>query len=98
MPISFSLVHTAPDAVDTALLVVILPADPAWPAVLGGLDQQMNGAMTRTLARRDFRGGRDETMLFVGGDQGVQRILLVGRGGAPLSRTTARRAAAIAAR
>jgi len=98
MPISFSLVHTAPDAVDTALLVVILPADPAWPAVLGGLDQQMNGAMTRTLARRDFRGGRDETMLFVGGDQGVQRILLVGRGGAPLSRTTARRAASVAAR
>lgn len=98
MPISFSLVHAAPGAVDTPLLVVILPAEPTWPAVLGGIDQLVNGAITRSLARRDFRGGRDETMLFVGGDQGVQRILLVGRGSAPLTRTSARRAASIAAR
>ncbi len=98
MPISYSLVPAAPDAVETPLLVVVLPADPTLPAALSGIDRQLNGAITRTLARRDFRGGRDETMLFVGGDQGVQRVLLVGRGAAPLTRTSARRAASIAAR
>jgi leucyl aminopeptidase len=37
-------------------------------------------------------------MLLVGGESGVQRVLLVGRGTVPLTRTTARRAAAIGTR
>jgi leucyl aminopeptidase len=98
MPLSYSLAHVAPDAADTPLLVVVLPSDPVLPESLAGIDRQLNGAIARTIGRRDFRGGRDETMLFPGGDQGVQRVLLVGRGAAPLSRTVARRAAAIAAR
>lgn len=98
MPISYSLVSSAPDALETPLLVVVLPADPTLPVALQGLDATLNAALSRTLARRDFRGGRDETMLFVGSDTGVQRVLFVGRGSAPLTRTIARRAAAIAAR
>ena len=98
MPISYSLVHVAPDAVETPLLVVVLAADPSLPSALNGIDRQLNGAIARTLGRRDFRGGRDETMLFVGGDAGIQRVLLVGRGAAPLTRAAARRAASIAAR
>ncbi len=82
----------------TPLLVVILAQNPTVPAVLGAVDTQLGGALSRTLARRDFRGNRDETLLLVGGDAGAQRVLLVGRGSAPLTRTTARRAAAIAAR
>jgi len=31
MPISYSLVHVAPDAVETPLLVVVLAADPSLP-------------------------------------------------------------------
>ncbi|MCA0376249.1 MAG: leucyl aminopeptidase [Gemmatimonadetes bacterium] len=99
---TIQLSHAAPATLDTPLLAVVLPADPALDAAhsaaLAPLDALVGGAIGRTLARRDFRGGRDELALFVGGDAGVQRILLVGRGGAPLTRTTARRAAAVAAR
>ncbi len=98
MPLSFSLRHDAPVALDTPLLAVILPTEPELPEALVTLDAQFNGALSRTIARRDFRGGKDETLLLVGGERGVQRVLLVGRGSAPLTRTTARRAAAIAAR
>lgn len=98
MPLTFALAHSAPDATDSPLLAIVLPADPVLPEALGGVDGQLHGAITRTLSRRDFRGGRDETLLLVGGDVGAQRVLLVGRGGAALTRTTARRAAAIAAR
>jgi len=98
MSLTLQLAHSVPAAVDTPLLAVILPAAPALNEALGAVDAALGGALARTLARRDFRGGRDETLLVVGGDRGVQRVLLVGRGGAALSRTTARRAAAIAAR
>ena len=98
MPLSFSLSHAAPAAVDTPLLVVVLSPASAVPDALLDLDRQLGGAMSRSVSRRDFRGGRDETLLLVGGDAGVQRVLLVGRGAAPLTRTVARRAAAVAAR
>lgn len=98
MPLSFSLSHAAPAAVDTPLLVVVLSPASAVPDALLDLDRQFGGAMSRSVLRRDFRGGRDETLLLVGGDTGVQRVLLVGRGATPLTRTAARRAAAVAAR
>jgi leucyl aminopeptidase len=98
MSLSFSLAHVGPAAVDTSLLALILPADPVLADALTALDATLHGAMSRTLARRDFRGGKDETLLLVGGEQGAQRVLLVGRGAAPLTRSSARRAAAIAAR
>lgn len=110
MSLSFQLRHAAPaslaslaTSLDTPLLAVILPQDvslddDALRGALGPLDALVHGALGRSLTRRDFRGGRDETLLLVGGEAGVQRVLLVGRGSAPLSRTSARRAAAIAAR
>ena len=98
MPLSFSLAHSAPESIDTPLLVLVLPADPVVTPVMAGIDAQLGGSLARTLDRRDFRGGRDETLLLVGGETGAQRVLLVGRGGAPLTRSTARRAASVAAR
>jgi leucyl aminopeptidase len=98
MPLSFQLAHALPATVDTPLLALILPADAALPDELRALDASLQGALSRTLARRDFRGGRDETLLLVGADTGANRVLLVGRGSAPLTRAVARRAAAIAAR
>lgn len=98
MSITLQLTHLAPASLETPLLAVVLPAAPALNDALAAVDSALGGALARTLARRDFRGGRDETLLVVGGDGGVQRVLLVGRGAAPLTRTTARRAAAIAAR
>ncbi|WP_043581649.1 leucyl aminopeptidase [Gemmatimonas phototrophica] len=98
MPLTFSLAHLAPAAIETPLLAIILPADPTLIDALVDVDASLQGALARTLARRDFRGGKDETLLLVGGDGGAQRVLLVGRGSAPLTRTATRRAAAIAAR
>jgi leucyl aminopeptidase len=94
----FQLSHAAPATLETPLLAIVLPADPVLDAEWTALDGLLQGALTRTLARRDFRGGRDETLWLIGGDTSVQRVLLVGRGSAPLSRAVARRAAAIAAR
>ncbi len=90
--------HGAPHSTDTPLLVLVLPSDPSLSDELAAVDAPLHGAIARTIARRDFRGGMDETVLLVGGDTGAQRVLLVGRGSAPLTRATARRATAIAAR
>lgn len=98
MSISLHATHEAPATISTPLLIVILPQDGLLPADLGAVDAQLNGAMARSISRRDFRGGRDETMLLVGGERGVQRVLLVGRGTVPLTRATARRASAIGTR
>ena len=98
MPLTLHLVHLAPTSVDTPLLAIVLPASPAMTDALSAIDVSLGGALSRSIARRDFRGGRDETLLLVGGDTGLQRVLLVGRGSAPVTRTAARRAASIAAR
>lgn len=96
MPVTLHHTHAAPSS--AALLAIVLPAAPSRSEALAAIDASLGGALLRSLDRRDFRGGRDETLLLVGGDTGVQRVLLVGRGAAPLTRATARRAAAVAAR
>lgn len=102
MPLSFSLTHATAASLETSLLAIVLPSDVSWNAswqsALAPLDTLLHGTLSRSITRRDFRGGRDETLLLAGGDTGVQRVLLVGRGAAPRSRSVARRAAAVAAR
>ena len=98
MPVTLRASHGDPATVETPLLVVILPADATMTGALTAIDGQVQGALARSLTRRDFRGARDETMLLVGAERGVQRVLLVGRGSAATNRATIRRAAAIAAR
>ncbi|HET7095614.1 MAG TPA: M17 family peptidase N-terminal domain-containing protein, partial [Thermomicrobiales bacterium] len=97
---TLSLAVAAPDlaALDTPLLVVALPNAPALDASLQAIDAATGGAISRALGRRDFRGGRDETMHFAGGATGAQRVLLVGLGPATDRRLALRRAGAIAAR
>lgn len=98
MSLSLLASHASPATAETALLVVILGADPALTPSLTAIDNAVGGALGRTLARRDFRGARDETMLLVGQDSGIRRVLLVGRGAGAISRGSARRAAAVATR
>jgi leucyl aminopeptidase len=98
MPLSLSLSQAAPDSLDTPLLVVALAADEALPASLGTLDGTLHGVVGRALSRRDFRGGRDETLHLGGGERGVQRVLLVGTGKASDRGVALRRAASVAAR
>jgi leucyl aminopeptidase len=98
MPLKLSLTQTAPESLDTPLLVVALGADASLPAALGALDAATGGALGRAISRRDFRGGRDEVGHVSGGATGVQRVLLVGIGKAPDRAVALRRAASVAAR
>ena len=98
MSISLSLRHADLHSLDTPLLVLALGADPTADGDLSRLDRALDGALARTFKRRDFRGGRDETLHLVGVGKGPARILLVGMG-APTDRPGAlKRAAAIGAR
>jgi leucyl aminopeptidase len=98
MPLSLSL-HAGPPAdLSTPLLAVALAAGEALPAALAPVDAALHGALGRALARRDFRGARDETLHVGGAESGVERVLLVGMG-KPKDRTAAlKRAGAVAGR
>jgi leucyl aminopeptidase len=98
---TLALTAAAPDfgGLDTPLLVLALAAGAALPDELGPVDAALGGAIRRALARRDFRGARDETLHLAGGERGVQRVLLTGLGPAVADQPGAlRRAGAIAAR
>jgi leucyl aminopeptidase len=99
---TLSLVVAAPDfgALDTPLLVVALASSPTLGGDLNAVDAATGGALGRALTRRDFRGGRDETLHLAGGgaERGVQRVLLVGMGTTTDRASALRRAGAIAGR
>ena len=98
MPISLSLHAGPPAELAAPLLAVALAADEALPHALGALDQTTGGAIGRALARRDFRGGRDETLHVGGADAGVERVVLVGMGKAKDRSAALKRAGAVAGR
>jgi leucyl aminopeptidase len=98
MTLSLSVAAANFAALDTPLLVVVLPSAPTVDAALQPIDTACGGAIGRAISRRDFRGGRDETLHFAGRERGVQRVLLVGTGAAADRRLALRRAAALAAR
>jgi leucyl aminopeptidase len=85
-------------ALDSPLLVVALAADEPPPPPVNALDTLLRGAISRTFARRDFRGSRDETLHLSGAATGVERVLLVGMGKVAERPSAIKRAAAIAAR
>jgi leucyl aminopeptidase len=82
---SITVSDVALDRLETPLLVVPLPKE-ALEVVgdLAAIDAATGGALKRAIDRRDFRGGRDETLLLGGSAQGIQRVLLVGLGAAPV--------------
>ena len=98
MSLSLIASHATPGSIDSSLLIVILGADPVLTPALVSIDVALGGSLSRTLTRRDFRGARDETLLLVGGETGIRRVLLVGRGAGVTTRGSARRAAAVAIR
>ncbi len=95
--LSLSLESGAPADVRTPLLAVALAPDESVPGALVALDGRLNGAIARAVARRDFRGGRDETLHLAGVDGGAERVLLVGLGKGE-RRLALRRAGAVVAR
>jgi len=85
-------------ALETPLLVVALASGSAVPDGLDAVDRATGGALRRFVERRDFRGGRDETLHLSGGSSGIQRVLLIGIGAATDRVSSLRRAAALAGR
>src|SRR6185503_16236973 len=83
---------------DTPLLVLALAKGVTATGEFDPANKATGGALARALNRRDFRGGRDETLHLAGGDKGIQRVLLVGIGGGADRAGALRRAGAIAAR
>jgi leucyl aminopeptidase len=81
---SITVSDAALDRLETPLLVIALPKEGLQVVgELSAVDAATSGALARAIERRDFRGGRDETLLLGGAAQGIQRVLLIGLGGAP---------------
>ena len=78
--------------------MVALPAGGALDPMLLAVDESLGGVIARSLAQRDFRGARDETIHFAGGATGPARILLIGLGKGTDRVGALRRSGAIAAR
>ena len=87
----------SPAEVGTSLLVIALPENPTI-AGIAGLDAAAQGALSRTLEMKDFRGSRDEMLHLTGFAKGPRRLLLVGMGAVSDRRASLRRAATLAAR
>jgi leucyl aminopeptidase len=86
-----------PAEIGTALLIVALPENPTL-AGIAGLDAATQGALTRSIDMKDFRGTRDEMLHLTGMAKGPRRLLLVGMGAVTDRRAALRRAATLTAR
>src|SRR5882672_10894008 len=95
--LAVSINSASPAEVGTALLVVALPENPTISGI-AGLDSATQGALTRSIEMKDFRGARDEMLHLTGFAKGPRRILLVGMGTVTDRRAAFRRAATLAAR
>jgi leucyl aminopeptidase len=91
-----SVVATPLALIETPLLALIVPAGHALSPALADLDRATGGALGRAVSTGDFKGKKDETALLYGTGP-VQRVLLVGVGKvADVTRSSLRRAAAVA--
>ncbi|HUQ98829.1 MAG TPA: leucyl aminopeptidase [Gemmatimonadaceae bacterium] len=81
----------------TALLVVALVENPTLSGI-AGLDAAAQGALSRTIDMKDFRGSRDEMLHLTGFAKGPRRLLLIGMGAVTDRRASFKRAATLAAR
>jgi leucyl aminopeptidase len=86
-----------PAETGTALLVVALPENPTL-AGIAALDTAAQGALTRIIENKDFRGARDETLHLTGFAKGPRRLFMVGMGPVTDRRAAFKRAATLAGR
>src|SRR5881628_566003 len=93
------VVSTPLSQVDTPLLAVALAQGSAVPASLTDLDHAAGGVVARAITSGDFKGKRDEATLLYPSGAKPERVLLVGLGKpGEVTRTSIRRAAAVAAK
>src|SRR5438445_9601706 len=94
-----TVVSTPLAQVTTPLLALALPQGGTVPPSLVELDRAVGGVVGRAITSGDFKGKRDESALLYPGDGKSERVLLVGLGKpGEVTRTTIRRAAAVAAK
>ena len=98
MSFALSLRGGDPARVATPLLAVGLHSGGVFPRVLTTLDKAYGGALSRAVAQSDFKGARDESLLFVGTGRGPARVLLVGLGESDDIYAAVTRAATLAGR
>jgi leucyl aminopeptidase len=101
MPLALTVRRADLSGLDTPLLVLALPPGATVTAALAPVNDALGGALTRTLERKDFRGGKAEVLHLAGGPSGPRRVLLIGLGPIPDPGDRAaalQRAAAIATR
>jgi leucyl aminopeptidase len=97
MPLSTSVLATAPESHQTPLLAIAVPRS-GLPPSLEALNKATGGALERLFASNDFTGKKDETALLYPGGKAA-RILLVGMGKEQeVTRASVRRAAGVAAK
>ena len=80
MPPTFALRDSDASDIDAPLLGILLQAGTDLPPELRKLDESLGGALTRSLERGDFKGGRDESLHLDGAGGHADRLLLVGVG------------------
>ena len=95
---SVSINSVNPAEVGTALLVVALVENPTLARNRAELDSATEGALTRMIEMKDFRGARDEMLHLTGVAKGPRRLLLVGMGAVTDRKAAFRRAATLAGR
>jgi len=80
MSLSISVRPVDLSGLDRFSLAIALPPAAPMTAALRPVDVALNGALARTLERKDFGGTKDEVLHLAGGSAGAQRVLLVGLG------------------
>jgi leucyl aminopeptidase len=97
MSIALSVHGGDPAALRIPLLAVALQAGKSMPRTLSKLDKATGSGISRAIRDKDFKGGKDETLILYAKGRGPSRVLLIGLGPA-VSSTSVGRAAAIAGR
>jgi leucyl aminopeptidase len=98
MPLTFALRDGDAADIETPLLGVLLQAGTDVPSELRRLDDALGGAITRSLQRGDFKGGRDESLHLDGGGGRAARLLIIGLGAPTEPAAAYRRGAALLGR
>ena len=98
MSLTLTLRGGDPGRAATPLLAVALHSGGVFPRVLAALDKVYGGVLALAVKQADFKGGRDESLLFVGNGRGPARVLLVGLGETDDAYAAITRAASLAGR
>jgi leucyl aminopeptidase len=97
MSVALSLQAGDPAGLQVPLLAVALASGGKLPRALSKLDRATGGGISRALRDKDFKAGKDETLLLYGKGRGPARVMLIGLG-STVNSASVGRAASIAGR